>query len=170
MGDTLSRMRPRPALAHALGVAVVIVSLTMPRAFGATAVALSNGARPTSHANAAPALPNDFNADGYADLAIGAPFDDVGTIQAAGKVNVIYGSPDGLSATFVPDQMWDQNSSGIDGKSEAYDLFGYTVASGDFNNDGFWDLAVHSKETIEPNKRDAGAVNVIYGSADGLSA
>lgn len=45
----------------------------------------------------------DFNGDGKDDLAIGAPSEDViteaGTIPAAGAVNVIYGSSNGLSTT-----------------------------------------------------------------------
>lgn len=111
----------------------------------------------------------DFNGDGFADLAVGSPFDDVGSIRSAGQVNVIYGSPNGLSPTAGrPDQLWDQNNDGVDGKAENYDLFGSSVAAGNFNGDRFADLAVHSKEMID-QKVDAGAVNVIYGSAEGLT-
>src|SRR4051812_27038323 len=34
----------------------------------------------------------DFNGDGFGDLAIGVPQEDIGTIKNAGAVNVIYGS------------------------------------------------------------------------------
>ena len=41
----------------------------------------------------------DFNADGFTDLAVGAPSEDVGTAGLAGAVNVFYGSVNGLPAT-----------------------------------------------------------------------
>jgi len=78
----------------------------------------------------------DFNKDGISDLAIGVPLEDVGTIANAGAVNVIYGSigititSGGLSAT-VPlggngraDQIWSQDSPGIEDDAEASDNFG----------------------------------------------
>ena len=34
-----------------------------------------------------------FNRDGFADLAIGVPAEDIGAINLAGVVNVIYGGP-----------------------------------------------------------------------------
>jgi hypothetical protein len=40
----------------------------------------------------------DFNGDGCADLAIGVPREDVGSVTDAGMVNVIYGGSQGLTA------------------------------------------------------------------------
>jgi FG-GAP repeat len=40
----------------------------------------------------------------------------------------------------------------------------------DFNNDGFADLAIGVRNEVLGGAGDAGAVNVIYGSSDGLSA
>ncbi len=120
----------------------------------------------------------DFNGDGYADLAIGVPYEEtwVGLgFEFHGGVSVIYGSADGLSAAAVgpttpANQFWRQDKPGIVGAEEQADLFGWAVASGDFNGDGIEDLAIGvCGEDIE-NKTEAGAVNVIYGSADGLSA
>ncbi len=77
----------------------------------------------------------DFNGDGIADLVVGVPLEDIGNLQDAGAVNVIYGSPDGLSATAGPgDQLITQESTGM-GQSEAGDKFGAAVASGRFNGD-----------------------------------
>jgi hypothetical protein len=44
------------------------------------------------------------------------------------------------------------------------------VAKGDFNGDGFADLAIGVPHERTDGANDAGAVNVIYGSADGLVA
>src|SRR5262249_34892350 len=50
----------------------------------------------------------DFNGDGYGDLAIGAPYEDVATQTSdgveAGAVNVLYGSANGL--TGQGNQLW----------------------------------------------------------------
>jgi hypothetical protein len=38
----------------------------------------------------------DFNNDGFDDLVVGAPGEDIGTINNAGAVNIFYGSSSGL--------------------------------------------------------------------------
>src|SRR5262245_36665004 len=84
----------------------------------------------------------DFNGDGYSDLAIGVPGEEVGGKKQAGAVNVIYGSATGLSAgggdTGVPpNQLWTQDSPGVLGVAEKEDAFGSAIAAGDFNGDGY---------------------------------
>ena len=111
----------------------------------------------------------DFDGNGFADLAVGVPGEDIGEISRAGAVNVIYGSAAGLTTT--GDQFWSQNSAGIEDTAEAFDEFGTALTSGDFDGDGFADLAVGvSGEGIGEVSGGAGAVNVIYGSAAGLTA
>jgi hypothetical protein len=111
----------------------------------------------------------DFNKDGFSDLAVGVPAEDVGTIEVAGAVNVIYGSSDGLSSSGSPgngrdDQFWTQDSPGIEDDAEDIDIFGFTLVTGDFNKDTITDLAISVPLEDVGTIGNAGAVNVIYGS------
>jgi hypothetical protein len=106
----------------------------------------------------------DFNNNGFADLAAGAPGEDVGTADSAGAVSVLYGSAAGLSAT--GGQLFTQ----VGGAVEANDDFGFAVSAGDFNNDAVADLAVGAPEETVGSAEFAGAVSVLYGSAGGLSS
>lgn len=45
-----------------------------------------------------------------------------------GSVHVIYGSPIGLSAVFVADQLFDQDTADVEGTKEAGDRFGAALA------------------------------------------
>ncbi len=109
----------------------------------------------------------DFNDDGKDDLVIGVPGEALGNMINAGAVNVLYGSNDGLSA--VGNQIWHQNSAGVKGTAQAGEYFGSSVTTGDFDDDGYDDLAIGT-----PYDRVggiiAGSVNILYGSADGLNA
>ena len=109
----------------------------------------------------------DFDQDGYADLAVGVPGEGVGSILGAGAVNVLYGSAGGLSG--AGSQYFTQNTPGVGSSAEFFDAFGAALAAGDFNNDDFADLAVGAPPEGVGSVFLAGAVNVLYGSAGGLS-
>jgi hypothetical protein len=111
---------------------------------------------------------SDFNGDGFADLAIGVPDEDVGNVLDAGAVNVLYGTAAGLSAD--GNQLWHQDSPGILYAAEKGDRFGRALAAGDFDGDGFADLAVGADYEDIGNVLAAGVVHVLYGTAAGLSA
>ncbi|MEM7334598.1 MAG: FG-GAP repeat protein [Chloroflexota bacterium] len=109
----------------------------------------------------------DFNSDGFDDLAIGVPGSYVNGLDDAGVVQVLYGSANGL--TTVGTQTWSQGHISIAGTPEEGDNFGATLASGDFNNDGHADLAIGVPRESVDGADAAGAVNILYGSANGLT-
>ena len=117
----------------------------------------------------------DFNGDGFADLAIGAPKKNTpSSVTDSGAVFVIYGSADGLvpagGAGIPATQFWSQNTTGVPDTSEAGDRFGSALAAGEFNGDEFSDLAIGINGEDFDNIENAGRVVVIYGSANGLTA
>jgi hypothetical protein len=140
----------------------------------------------------------DFNDDGFSDLAVGAPGDDVyedrlagnhlaqdGTSNTivvgestqpaatdAGVVHVFYGSSTGVivstDVALAPRHFSLLDLSSLSGviPPATSDEFGGALAWGDFNDDGFGDLAIG----VPGYDRQAGAVVVIRGTSAGLNA
>jgi hypothetical protein len=82
---------------------------------------------------------------------------------------MLYGDEGGLQDVLPHDQNWHQNSSAVKDAVEESDRLGSAVAAGDYNGDGYDDLAVGvAGEDIGAS--DAGGVNVIYGSPTTLRA
>jgi hypothetical protein len=112
----------------------------------------------------------DFDGDGFEDLSIGVQNEDLAgraVVLDAGAVNVLYGSAKGLAS--AGNQFWTQNTSGVPDAAEAGDFLGYSQAAGDFNGDGRDDLAIGVPREGVGSQPQAGAANVLYGSAAGLS-
>ncbi len=116
-------------------------------------------------------IAGDFNFDNFDDLCIGADKDDAsGT--AGGTVTCLYGSSSGLQSTGAGapfPQYWSEGSSSVKNTPEDGDLFGFSLAMGDFNNDGYADLAIGTPQVnnfIAGHQK--GGVHVFYGSAAGL--
>ena len=111
---------------------------------------------------------SDFNGDGVGDLAIGAPRGTVGGHQDAGIVYVLYAGDTGLAK--AGRQKWTQDTPGVVDAAEADDQFGFVLAAGDFNTDGFSDLAIGVPLETVDNVVRSGAVHVLYGSKSGLTS
>ncbi len=110
----------------------------------------------------------DFNGDGFDDLGVGVAGKTVGGAISAGQVIVVYGSAAGLTAAGVT--VLDQNGP-IAGVAEFGDDFGAALAAGDFDGDGYDDLAIGTPdEAVASNTIElAGSVAVVYGSASGIT-
>ncbi|WP_406057301.1 FG-GAP repeat protein [Streptomyces sp. NBC_01077] len=80
----------------------------------------------------------DTDHDGYADLAIGAPGEDIGSVADAGMVTVLRGTARGLTGTGA--LYWTQDSPSVPGAVEKGDRFGGQVRLSDDDADGRFGL------------------------------
>ncbi len=106
----------------------------------------------------------DVNADGYDDILIGSPRQDVYVLEngvnvlhkRAGSVYLYLGSSDGPEL----DVSWTYSGAAD------YGQFGMALAgAGDVNNDGYDDVIIGA-----PDNKDSSGVYVFLGSASGLKA
>lgn len=110
----------------------------------------------------------DFDDDGYEDFAASAPFDDriynamEPPVKGRGVVHVYYGGANDTDFTSGHTLL---SPSTI----QQFSLFGFALASGDFNGDGYDDLAVGEPQA-KVNGTQTGAVQVFYGSSTGLQS
>jgi hypothetical protein len=110
----------------------------------------------------------DFNGDKLVDLAAADNDEDVGGTEDAGSVNVIFGSPGGLNP--AANQLLAQGVDGLPGASGSNEAFGTGLAAGRFDKGKLADLAIGDPSETVGGAASAGSVNVVYGSAGGLSA
>jgi hypothetical protein len=125
---------------------------------GAVALPATAGAAAAPHQ-----VRDDFNGDGYADLAVAAPDGTVAGRAKAGFVGVLYGSASGLKSSTK--QVFSQNTAGVPGGSEAGDRFGSALTTADLDRDGYTDLIVG----VGGEDSGAGRVQIVWGGARGLA-
>ncbi len=145
-------MRPR------IGTAVIALSAV----FAAPSMVVS----PEPASATGPGVHPDFNGDGYADLPIPVAGEDLGGVPNAGAIHVLYGSANGPRRK--GSQLFSQETPGAVGGARPWEVFGLKWTSGDFDGDGFDDLAVGIMGDRIGGKT-AGSVQVFFGSSKGLT-
>lgn len=110
---------------------------------------------------------DDVNGDGYADVAVGIPYEDLEAGQKdAGSVVQLYGGSGGLSGTGA--QAFTQDTAGVPGAAEAGDYFGAAVQHADTDGDGKSDLSVGAPGE-DGAQTSSGAAWALRGSSAGLT-
>ena len=111
----------------------------------------------------------DFNGDSFDDLAVGVRDESLEgtiTISNAGAVQIFSGSGSGIdpAVSFI----LTDDDTGNDAQPDA--RFGYALASADFDDDGFDDLAIGIPfKELTSLALNHGVVEVLYGTAGNLS-
>ncbi len=105
------------------------------------------------------ATAGDVDANGYADVIVGAPFYSTGDKQ--GKAYVYSGTVNGLGEWNRPSDWWEI------GRFDETRYGSAVATAGDVNNDGYADVII-AAEGVKGGV-DTGRVSVYYGSPDGPS-
>ncbi|MFI1723428.1 FG-GAP and VCBS repeat-containing protein [Streptomyces sp. NPDC020489] len=112
---------------------------------------------------------DDFNGDGYRDLAYRHQYSGVSGPGGwtGGAVTVVYGTASGLDTAHP--QVVHQDSAGVPGTGEDDDTFGESIASADLDKDGYADLVVGNPMEKVGSVAYRGTVTIVWGSRSGLS-
>ncbi|MEO3978906.1 FG-GAP and VCBS repeat-containing protein [Streptomyces sp. CAU 1734] len=160
---------PGLALTAAIAVSAALIAPTASAAPGHSArpaAAPADRAGTAAGAVAKPvAKPEDFNGDGYRDVAVSASRATVNGHRNAGYVAVLYGS----KSTALPAkrQIIHQDTPGIPGTAEPGDGYGSTLAASDLDRDGYTDLLVESSDGTGADGRH-GMISAVWGGRGGL--
>jgi hypothetical protein len=101
----------------------------------------------------------DLDADGYDDVIVGVPGEKVAGRIGAGAIHVAYGSEGGIGARH---ERWTLAKKALAGQPRTGAAFGSTLATGDFDGDGFADAVIAAPGTA--------TVHVLRGGDRGLTA
>ncbi|MGH3648956.1 MAG: hypothetical protein ACRDTM_17485, partial [Micromonosporaceae bacterium] len=103
----------------------------------------------------------DFNGDRCGDLVVADPDATVAGKARAGRINVLYGGEAGAREVLT-------QGAGAGGTVEAGDRFGTIVRAVHVDTDGYADLVIATPAEDVGSEADAGIIQLVYGSADGL--
>ena len=95
----------------------------------------------------------------------GVPWEDTGGATDTGMIAILFGSGSGLLPS--NSEAITQNSV-VSSTNEDGDRFGYSLATGDFDRDGYDDLAVGVPYEDTGGANDTGMVAILFGSNAGL--
>jgi hypothetical protein len=109
----------------------------------------------------------DINGNGFADLLIGVPGENVGSALNAGAIHAVYGSSSGLTTS--GEVQLHQDSANVPGSNESEDRFGASIATGYVNSGSRADVIVGAPGDAIGSADEAGAFWVFYGSSASLS-
>ena len=114
----------------------------------------------------------DFDQNGACDLAVGCPRDDYSSsVTDTGVVNILYGQT-GIGIAFSTQGQFFEENNTRGGASEQGDQFGYALATGNFDDDSYPDLAigVPYEDTSDWfwNTSNHGRVYFLMGSSSGM--
>nr|WP_237330670.1 integrin alpha [Streptomyces sp. BA2] len=108
----------------------------------------------------------DVTGDGYPDIAVGLPGEDVDSAGDTGAVVLLKGGANGLTGTGA--QAFNQSTAAVPGVSESGDNFGTEVKLADVNKDGRADLTVGTP-LEDGTTKDSGAAWLFRGATSGLT-
>lgn len=108
----------------------------------------------------------DVTGDGYQDIVVGVPGENLGNVQDTGAVVLLKGGANGLTGTGA--QAFNQDTAAVPGVSEKGDNFGEAVQLTDVNKDGLADLTVGVPQE-DGTTKDSGAAWLLRGAKTGLT-
>ena len=110
-------------------MAVVAVSLLLPVVAGATQSGIfrSSFTEFTSSGNATGIATGDFDGDGFDDIAVGVPGEDIGAFTGCGMVDFFYGGASGFPNASAEHQY--RGNGEMPGPTVAGDALGWRVGS-----------------------------------------
>ncbi|WGM39948.1 hypothetical protein [Caulobacter sp. NIBR1757] len=103
----------------------------------------------------------DVNGDGFADLIIGAPYNDASGAYS-GSAYVVFGHAGGWSANVALDSLGGTSGFIIEGRMGNEEAGFSVFSAGDLNNDGFDDVVVGARKA-DLAGLDSGAAYVVFG-------